>query len=64
MATCQQRPVQIPCPTKPTMTVPDMLDQPLNNGHFLGVPRVAVVQGFDCILLHHSTLDSLKFVAF
>jgi hypothetical protein len=25
-ATCQQRPAQIPCPTKPTMTLPRILD--------------------------------------
>jgi hypothetical protein len=54
-ATCQQRPARIPCPTKPTMTLPSILDQPLNNGHplnnshFFGVPRVAVVHRFDCI---------------
>jgi hypothetical protein len=55
-ATCQQRLAQVPCPTNPTMTLPRILDQtlnsgrPLNNGHFLGVPRVAVVHRFDCIL--------------
>jgi len=53
-ATCQQRPAQVPCPTNRTMTLPRILDQtlnsghPLNNGHFFGVPRVAVVHRFDC----------------
>jgi hypothetical protein len=53
-ATYQQQPARIPSPTKPTMTLPRILDQPLNNshplnnGHFFGVPRVAVVHGFYC----------------
>jgi hypothetical protein len=39
------------------MTLPRILNQilnsshPLNNGHFFGVPRVAVVHRFDCILI-------------
>ncbi len=32
------------------MTLPSILDKPLNNGHFFGVPRVAIVHRFDCIL--------------
>jgi hypothetical protein len=55
-ATCQQRPAQIPCKTKPTMPLPTILDQPLNNGHplnnsyFYGVTRVAVIHRFDCFI--------------
>jgi hypothetical protein len=53
MSTCQQWPTQTPCPSKPTMTLPRILDQPLknghplNNGHFFRVPRVAIVHWFD-----------------
>ncbi len=42
------RPAWIPCPTKPTMNLPSILDHHLNNGHFFGVPRMAVVHRFDC----------------
>ncbi len=54
--TCQQRPAWILCPNKPTMNLPSILHQPLNNNlplknsHFLGVPRVAVVNRFYCIV--------------
>ncbi len=51
MATCQQGPAWIPCPTKPTINLPSILNNghPLNNNLFWGVPRVVVVHRFDCI---------------
>ncbi len=51
MSTCQQQPAQIPWLTKPTVTLPRILDHtlnsshPLNNGHFLGVQRGLLCTG-------------------
>ena len=52
------------------MTLPRILDQtlnsghPLNNGHFFGVPRVAVVHRFDCIFNFIEIKQSKKYSQF